>query len=341
MIRPLDPQSDLAALHRVGSEPRVARMMQSIVPDWTMAQAAEFLERSRWRGGLGFRHAVALRSAPDVLIGTVGIGGDPVSTAYFLDPSYWGRGYATEALAAFLAVVMPRFGLSSVEAGHFEDNPASGAVLRKVGFVETARAMAQGVARDVAAQVVDYRLDLASLRVGICPVLVGTPRLTLRPVVIGDEADVVAGLNDSAVSSWLARVPFPYRAEDFRSFLENFARAGETFAIEDGVGFAGLVTCDGELGYWLTPRAQRQGSATEAAEAVLAAWFAGGGGTVVSGYFEGNGPSARVLDKLGFVEKGRGPVYCRALGVERGHVHLTLEPGAFAGRPGRASRLEA
>ena len=62
VIRPLDPEGDLAALHRIGADPRVSGMMQSVAPDWTLAQAAEFLERSRWRGVIGFRHAIALRT---------------------------------------------------------------------------------------------------------------------------------------------------------------------------------------------------------------------------------------------------------------------------------------
>lgn len=164
VIRPLDPVTDVGAMHRIGLDRRVSGMMQSIAPDWTGEAAAQFLERSRWRGTLGFRHAIALRSEPQAMIGTVGIGGDPVSTAFFLDPAYWGHGYATEALAAFLSVVMARFGLASVEADHFADNPASGAVLRKVGFVETGRETGSSEARLEAAPIVNYRLDLTLLK---------------------------------------------------------------------------------------------------------------------------------------------------------------------------------
>lgn len=334
VIRALDPAYDLAALHGIGRDPRVARMMGSIAPDWTPAQAAEFLERSRWRGRIGFRHAIALRCAPEVMIGMVGIGGEPVSTAYFIDPACWGRGYATEALAAFLPVVMGRFGLVSVVADHFADNPASDAVLRKVGFVETGRATGSSAARQQEAEVVTYALDLARLKTGqgICPERIETARLMLRPVTGGDEAAVLASLNDLRVSGWLARVPYPYSSSDFRGFLDGFARSGETYAAEDAEGFAGIVTGGVELGYWLAPRAQGRGYATEAARAVLDAWFAAGGGPVVSGYFEGNLPSARVLDKLGFLETGRGPIFCRAMGRARPHVRLLLTAGAFLSR---------
>ncbi|MCZ8336216.1 MAG: GNAT family N-acetyltransferase [Rhodobacteraceae bacterium] len=336
VLRGLEPDLDIPALHRIGADPRVARMMMSIPADWTRAQAAEFLERSRWRGRIGFRHAIALRSAPERMIGTVGIGGDPVSTAYFIDPGQWGRGYATEALGAFLSAVMPRFGLGTVEAGHFADNPASGAVLRKVGFEETGAKVGTSVARDAVAEVRTYRLDLERLRMGrvAVPVRIASARLILRPVFPEDAADVMAGLNDIGAAGWLARVPHPYGERDFLDFLEGFARAGETYAIEDAEGFAGVLTCGGDLGYWLARRVQGRGYATEAARAALAARFAAGGGDVVSGYFEGNAASARVLEKLGFVETGRRSVYCRALGEMRAHVDLVLTAEAFARRTG-------
>ena len=333
ILRALEPELDLPALHRIGQDPRVARMMMSIPADWTQAQAAELLERSRWRGSVGFRHAIALRESPRRMVGTVGIGGDPVSTAYFIDPEHWGKGYATEALGAFLAAVMPRFGLDAVVADHFEDNPASGAVLRKVGFEETGAEVGASAARDGVSALRSYRLDLERLRVCrlAMPVRITSPRLRLRPVFPADAAEVLAGMNDIGISGWLARVPYPYSERDFIAFLEGFARAGETYAIEDDDGFAGVLTCGAEIGYWLARRAQGRGYATEAARAALAARFAAGGGDVVSGYFEGNAASARVLGKLGFVETGRDMLFCRPMGKMRRHVSLRLTAARFFG----------
>ena len=52
----------------------------------------------------------------------------------FIDTQHWGLGCAFEAMGAFLAYFMRKFDLSEVAADHFDDNPASGAVLRKLGF---------------------------------------------------------------------------------------------------------------------------------------------------------------------------------------------------------------
>ena len=50
---------------------------------------------------------------------------------------YWNRGYATEAVRAALKWVKRDWRKRLVVAGHFADNPASGQVLCKAGFLYT------------------------------------------------------------------------------------------------------------------------------------------------------------------------------------------------------------
>jgi [ribosomal protein S5]-alanine N-acetyltransferase len=140
----------------------------------------------------------------------------------------------------------------------------------------------------------------------------------------------VAAINDITVSGWLAVVPHPYSAADFQHFLRQIARPGETFVIEDADGFVGIMSVeDRVLGYWLAPYAHQRGYATEAARCLVTAHFAERAEPLESGYFEGNTRSARVLTKLGFVETGRDPRFCRALGVEKPHVIMQLRREAF------------
>ena len=91
-------------------------------------------------------------------------------------------------------------------------------------------------------------------------------------------------------------MPVPSTAADFHRFVGEIARPGETFAVEDAEGFAGVVGAGEELGYWFAPRAQGRGYATEAATAILAAQFARCDSEVISGYFEGNGTDASQPD---------------------------------------------
>jgi RimJ/RimL family protein N-acetyltransferase len=57
---------------------------------------------------------------------------------YWIARPHWGQGYATEAAEAVLEVAR-MLGHEQVIASHFLDNPASGRVLRKVGFRSTGR----------------------------------------------------------------------------------------------------------------------------------------------------------------------------------------------------------
>ncbi|MDP2061851.1 MAG: GNAT family N-acetyltransferase [Phaeovulum sp.] len=157
-----------------------------------------------------------------------------------------------------------------------------------------------------------------------------TERLLLRPLRGADEAAWVVGLSDFEVAKWLAAPPFPYTPADFCSFLAT-AEPGSHWAIEDATGVCGGISLAPHLGYWLTPRAQGRGYATEAARAVLAAHFARPeAGALKSGYFEGNTASARVLEKLGFSEISRGPEPSRPLGRVLAHVTQGLTREAWA-----------
>lgn len=56
-----------------------------------------------------------------------------VEVGYALHPEHWNHGYATEALTAVIAELF-RLGFSTVRAGFFEENPASGRVMEKSGM---------------------------------------------------------------------------------------------------------------------------------------------------------------------------------------------------------------
>lgn len=78
------------------------------------------------------------------LIGAIGVGpfGDEAhELGYWITPDAWGRGYATEAAGAVLRAAKA-LGIRRVAAGHYLDNPASGQVLRKLGFRATGRVVA-------------------------------------------------------------------------------------------------------------------------------------------------------------------------------------------------------
>ena len=56
---------------------------------------------------------------------------------YWIGKPFWGRGFATEAAQAALDWAQRSWRRRAVAGGHFLDNPASGRVLEKCGFLYT------------------------------------------------------------------------------------------------------------------------------------------------------------------------------------------------------------
>ena len=62
---------------------------------------------------------------------------DEPTVGYWIGQPYWNRGFCTEALACLIEHVHYSTSLPSLISGHFVDNPASGRVMEKCGFVPT------------------------------------------------------------------------------------------------------------------------------------------------------------------------------------------------------------
>lgn len=81
--------------------------------------------------------AITLRDT-GVLIGSIEIRIEAVhrraDMGYWIGREHWNRGYATEAADALLRWAMGTLGLHRAYAAHLSRNPASGAVLRKIGM---------------------------------------------------------------------------------------------------------------------------------------------------------------------------------------------------------------
>lgn len=96
------------------------------------------------------------------VIGSAGLGehaGTP-ELGYWIARRHWGRGYASEAGRAVIEIAR-MLGYQRLSAGHFIDNPASGKVLRKLGFRPTGQIRQRhSEARGCAVPSVEFELDL-------------------------------------------------------------------------------------------------------------------------------------------------------------------------------------
>lgn len=111
-----------------------------------------------------FPRFLVARADDAALVGCIGIdereGEGEVELGYWIARPHWGQGYATEAGRAVLDVAR-MLGHRRIVAGHFLDNPASGRVLRKLGFAPTGAVRAlHSCGRGEEALCAEYALDL-------------------------------------------------------------------------------------------------------------------------------------------------------------------------------------
>ena len=159
-LRPLEDRD--AAAFAAMTVPEVTRMLSRLKTGMTEEEVRADILRRTWRGYLGFTIVIEYEGR---FAGTLGIGGGPASVGYFLDPALWGQGIMTEALSGYLPEIFERFPISRIVADHFDDNPASGAVLKKLRFEVTGEEMGTSLARVEPCRAITYALTRETLRV--------------------------------------------------------------------------------------------------------------------------------------------------------------------------------
>lgn len=141
-------------------------------------------------------------------------------------------------------------------------------------------------------------------------------RLFLRPGWPEDWPELQSRIDEAAMARSLARVPWPYSAEDAHQFtsMPQDARCPH-FLITlptctraaDIIGCVGLARIDGqtELGYWIAREHWGHGYASEAVRAVVGLARTLGHRRLVAGHFAENPAAGRVLHKAGFRPTGQ------------------------------------
>ena len=127
---------------RLGSSEAVTKYML-FPPHQDISESVESVEKAlrRYEEGKCYRYCIALKDT-DELIGIIeplrfDEERDSCSFAYMLAQKFWGQGYGTEAVEAVFGFLFEKMGIERIEADHMAENPASGAVMRKVGMVKT------------------------------------------------------------------------------------------------------------------------------------------------------------------------------------------------------------
>ena len=145
--------SDADRIAVLANDIDIARMTTSMPHPYSRADAEAFLARTQ-AVDLNQEVAFAIDDGRNGLIGVVGLfphGPLGPEIGYWIGRDYWGQGYATEAASAALLWAGKDWGRRVVMSGHFADNPASGRVLEKAGFlytgeIQSRRSTARGAA---------------------------------------------------------------------------------------------------------------------------------------------------------------------------------------------------
>lgn len=140
-LRPFD-SNDRDSLIKLLNDRRISSMMGGFIPHpYTQEDAASYIERhkndSLSTSTMAF--AITLRKTQEI-IGNIQIrisdNENEGRLSYWIGVEHWGKGYATEAVKSLLKNLFNNSNLEQINADHFIDNPASGKVLEKCGFLK-------------------------------------------------------------------------------------------------------------------------------------------------------------------------------------------------------------
>ena len=130
---------DAQAIHRYSSKWEVAKFTARIPHPYPVGSAERFVYAAREANSLG--RGLVLVIAPAVgpaarwsARSAGGHGSDHLALGYALAPEVWGRGYATEAVAAMVDAGFSLTAASRSTPTRRVENPASRRVLEKNGF---------------------------------------------------------------------------------------------------------------------------------------------------------------------------------------------------------------
>lgn len=135
-LRPTFPE-DWREVYRGINDAGVVRMLARAPWPYHEKDAQEFC--SARRDPLDLRLGITLPGVDGApMIGQIGMDAskDVPEVGYWIARGYRGKGYASEALGGLVQMARA-LRIRRLQAGHYVDNPVSGAVLRKIGFRET------------------------------------------------------------------------------------------------------------------------------------------------------------------------------------------------------------
>ena len=128
--------SDAPRVQLLAGERAVAETTALIPHPYPDGAAIAWIEEQAqaWTAGKEYTYAIEMDS---VLVGVIDlrpVAAERENLGYWIGRAYWGRGYATAAANALIALAFALFDIDRVTASHLARNPASQRVMEKCGM---------------------------------------------------------------------------------------------------------------------------------------------------------------------------------------------------------------
>lgn len=138
ILRPFRREDATAVFEGWESDPEVAKYMFWIshndinkTKEWLEFEIGQ-VKKNDW-----YRYALVLKESNE-LVGTALIYYEEEvecwEVGYNLGRKYWGKGYATEAMKSVIEFAKEELGITELVGRYAKENPASGNVMKKLGF---------------------------------------------------------------------------------------------------------------------------------------------------------------------------------------------------------------
>lgn len=168
VLRPPQPQ-DAEALHRLVNDWGVVRMLPRLPFPYPRQLTDEWIDSTAEQTAAGTAyHFTVIAKDDGSVLGCVGIRIDPASRSadlgYWVARRYWNDGVAGEAAGRLAHWALAQLDIDRLIAQVATDNPASAAVLRRIGFRETGTSKQLFLARGGMHPVLLFEATRADLR---------------------------------------------------------------------------------------------------------------------------------------------------------------------------------
>ena len=161
ILRPLRPE-DMPVIVDCLSDYAVCRNLARVPFPYHMSDAEAFLDFVATLDERSAVCAITLRDNPAKLIGIISHEYSEAKQnselGYWLSVPFWGQGYASEAASTLVADAFTQRAAELMVACYFNENPASGKVLRRVGFEEVGSCLAFSKAQGIDVPVSNMQL---------------------------------------------------------------------------------------------------------------------------------------------------------------------------------------